>query len=74
MFQNFTISVTQGGSISDIFDIELSESERFTAQYIRILSWSCLAGIRLELKGLKQTGPAGRYTSQARWGLSNILF
>ncbi|XP_060556763.1 uncharacterized protein LOC132717340 [Ruditapes philippinarum] len=54
----FVVSVTSGGSVSDIYDFELTENERFNAQYIKLLSWSCLVGIRLELKGLKQTGSA----------------
>ncbi|XP_053377026.1 lactadherin-like [Mercenaria mercenaria] len=53
----FEVSVSGAGSVSDVYDVDLNETERFNAQYVRVISGPCLLGLRLELKGLKYTGP-----------------
>lgn len=55
--KTFYVNVTTGGSVGDIYNVALTENERFTARYVRLTSGSCLVGLRLELTGLKQSGP-----------------
>lgn len=62
LFQIFNISVSVAGSVNDVYEVSLSEKEKFTAQYVRINSLSCLQGLRLELRGLKEAGAIGKHS------------
>ncbi|KAL4226676.1 hypothetical protein ACF0H5_014656 [Mactra antiquata] len=55
--KEFTITVPGGSNINDVYEIQLNQSQRFTAQHIKLVSGVCISGIRIEFKGMKQSGP-----------------